>query len=182
MCVCVYYCRTYYKAVRWGGGREWRTCAMRDDEPRPVWMSPLITHFSFLFFFFFFFSPAFSKFTQLPPLPPVKNTSPTSPLPFPPPPPRPPGGRGPSCAGVARSRDKASVLISYAWILLPPLLHFFPAHPPDTPTPSPSPPQAIGGAFSGLEEVFSGLPSPSTALPPSLALESFCATKTERLS
>ena len=21
-----------------GGGGEWRTCAMRDDEPRPVWM------------------------------------------------------------------------------------------------------------------------------------------------
>ena len=39
-----YYCRTYYKAVRvWGGG-EWRTCAMGDDEPRPVWMSLLITH------------------------------------------------------------------------------------------------------------------------------------------
>ncbi len=37
--VCVfYYCRTYYKAVRVGGGGEWRTCAMRDDEPRPVWM------------------------------------------------------------------------------------------------------------------------------------------------
>ena len=36
-CVCVfYYCRTYYKAVRVGGGGEWRTCAMRDDEPRPV--------------------------------------------------------------------------------------------------------------------------------------------------
>jgi hypothetical protein len=35
--VCVYYCRTYYKAVRGGGGGEWRTCAMRDDEPRPVW-------------------------------------------------------------------------------------------------------------------------------------------------
>jgi hypothetical protein len=34
-----YYCRTYYKAVRVGGGGEWRTCAMRDDEPRPVWMS-----------------------------------------------------------------------------------------------------------------------------------------------
>ena len=35
--VCVfYYCRTYYKAVRVGGGGEWRTCAMRDDEPRPV--------------------------------------------------------------------------------------------------------------------------------------------------
>jgi hypothetical protein len=27
-----------------GGGGEWRTCAMRDDEPRPVWMSLLITH------------------------------------------------------------------------------------------------------------------------------------------
>ncbi len=39
MCyVCVfYYCRTYYKAVRVGGGGEWRTCATRDDEPRPVW-------------------------------------------------------------------------------------------------------------------------------------------------
>ena len=45
VCVCVfYYCRTYYKAVRVGGGGEWRTCAMRDDEPRPVWMSLLITH------------------------------------------------------------------------------------------------------------------------------------------
>jgi len=42
--VCVYYCRTYYKAVRGGGGGDWRTCAMRDDEPRPVWISPLITH------------------------------------------------------------------------------------------------------------------------------------------
>ena len=45
--VCVfYYCRTYYKAVRVGGGGEWRTCAMRDDEPRPVWMSLPITHTS----------------------------------------------------------------------------------------------------------------------------------------
>jgi hypothetical protein len=43
MCV-FYYCRTYYKAVRVGGGGEWRTCSMRDDEPRPVWMSLLITH------------------------------------------------------------------------------------------------------------------------------------------
>jgi len=43
-CVCVYYCRTCYKAVRGGGGGEWRTCAMRDDEPRPGWMSPLITN------------------------------------------------------------------------------------------------------------------------------------------
>jgi len=40
--VCVfYYCKTYYKAVRVGGGGEWRTCAMRDDEPRSVWMSLL---------------------------------------------------------------------------------------------------------------------------------------------
>ena len=38
-----YYCMTYYKAVRVGGGGEWRTCAMRDDEPRPVWMSLPIT-------------------------------------------------------------------------------------------------------------------------------------------
>ena len=46
VCVlCVfYYCRTYYKAVRVGGGGEWRTCAMRDDEPRPVWMRLPITH------------------------------------------------------------------------------------------------------------------------------------------
>ena len=36
--MCVYYCRTYYKAVRVGGEGEWRTCAMRDDEPRPVWI------------------------------------------------------------------------------------------------------------------------------------------------
>ena len=28
-----------------GGGGEWTTCAMIDDEPRPVWMSPLITFF-----------------------------------------------------------------------------------------------------------------------------------------
>jgi hypothetical protein len=43
--VCVfYYCRTYYKAVRVGGGGEWRTGAMRDDEPRPVWTSLPITH------------------------------------------------------------------------------------------------------------------------------------------
>jgi hypothetical protein len=43
MCV-FYYCRTYYKAVRVGGGGEWRTCAMRDDEPRPVWMSSRCRH------------------------------------------------------------------------------------------------------------------------------------------
>ena len=27
-----------------GGGGEWTTCAMIDDEPKPVWMSPLVTH------------------------------------------------------------------------------------------------------------------------------------------
>jgi hypothetical protein len=42
---CVYYCSTYYKAVRVGGGGEqWRTCATRDYEPRPVWTSLPITH------------------------------------------------------------------------------------------------------------------------------------------
>ena len=43
--VCVfYYCRTYYKAVRVGGGGEWRTCAMRYDEPRLVWTRLTTTH------------------------------------------------------------------------------------------------------------------------------------------
>ena len=42
-CVCVYYCSTYYKAVRVGGGGEWRTCVMRDDEPRPLLISLPIT-------------------------------------------------------------------------------------------------------------------------------------------
>ena len=42
--VCVYYCRTYDKVVRGGGGGEWTTCAMIDDEPRPVWTSLPITH------------------------------------------------------------------------------------------------------------------------------------------
>jgi hypothetical protein len=41
VCFIQSYCRTYssYKAqaVRVGGGGEWRTCATRDDEPRPVW-------------------------------------------------------------------------------------------------------------------------------------------------
>ena len=45
-CVCVYYCSTYYKAVRGGvgGGGEWRTCATRDDEPKPVRTSVPIAH------------------------------------------------------------------------------------------------------------------------------------------
>ncbi len=32
-CVCVYYCSTYYKAVREEEGGKWRTCATRDYEP-----------------------------------------------------------------------------------------------------------------------------------------------------
>ncbi len=40
-----------------GGGGEWRTCAMIDDEPRPVWMSPLVTHVKL--------SPAKKTFHQL---------------------------------------------------------------------------------------------------------------------
>ena len=42
--VCVYYCSSYYKAVRVCGGGRW-TCAARDDEPRPVWTSLPITHY-----------------------------------------------------------------------------------------------------------------------------------------
>jgi hypothetical protein len=42
--VCVYYCSTYYKAVRVGVGGEWRTCTTRDYEPRPVWTSLPIAH------------------------------------------------------------------------------------------------------------------------------------------
>ena len=45
-CVFVYYCRTYYKAVRVGGGGECGTCAMRNDESRPVWSSLPDTHYS----------------------------------------------------------------------------------------------------------------------------------------
>ncbi len=37
--MCVYYCRTYYKAVRGGGRRRVEDIAMIDDEPRTVWMS-----------------------------------------------------------------------------------------------------------------------------------------------
>ena len=40
--VCFYYCRPITKLFT--GGGEWRTCAMRDDEPRPVWMSLLAHH------------------------------------------------------------------------------------------------------------------------------------------
>ena len=42
--VCVHYCRTYYKAVRVGGWGEWGTCAMRDDESRPVFISSASMH------------------------------------------------------------------------------------------------------------------------------------------
>ena len=44
-CVCVFITAgPMIKLFAGGGGGEWRTCAMRDDKPRPVWMSPLITH------------------------------------------------------------------------------------------------------------------------------------------
>jgi hypothetical protein len=39
------------KLFAWGGGGYWRTCATRDDEPRPVWTSLPITH-GFNFFFY----------------------------------------------------------------------------------------------------------------------------------
>jgi hypothetical protein len=39
-----YYCSTYYKVVRVGGGGQWRTFATRDYEPRTVWTSLSITH------------------------------------------------------------------------------------------------------------------------------------------
>ena len=34
--VCVYYCSTYYKAVRESSEGKWRTCATKDYEPRPM--------------------------------------------------------------------------------------------------------------------------------------------------
>jgi hypothetical protein len=45
VCVQKYYCKLdlLQSCSRVGGG-EWRTCAMRDDEPRPVWTSLPITH------------------------------------------------------------------------------------------------------------------------------------------
>jgi hypothetical protein len=41
-CVCVYYCRAYYKAVRLGGEGDSGGHELR--EPRPVWTSLPITH------------------------------------------------------------------------------------------------------------------------------------------
>ena len=46
-CVCLlrqYLLTGYYKAVRVGGGGYWRTCATRDDKPRPVRTRLPITH------------------------------------------------------------------------------------------------------------------------------------------
>ena len=42
-CVCFITAGPITKLCAWGE-EEWRTCAMRDDEPRPVWMSLLIKH------------------------------------------------------------------------------------------------------------------------------------------
>ena len=45
VCVCVFITAgPITKLFAGGGGGEWTTCAMIDDEPRPVWMSPLVTH------------------------------------------------------------------------------------------------------------------------------------------
>ncbi len=42
--VCVLLLQDLLQSCSRGGGGEWRTCAMRDDEPRPLWMSLPITH------------------------------------------------------------------------------------------------------------------------------------------
>ena len=43
-CVCVSLLQDLLQSCSRGGGGEWRTCAMKDDEPRPVWMMLPITH------------------------------------------------------------------------------------------------------------------------------------------
>ena len=48
-CVCVFMCVFITagpgtKLFAWGGGGYGRTCATRDDEPRPVWTRLPITH------------------------------------------------------------------------------------------------------------------------------------------
>ncbi len=43
LCVCFITAGPITKLFAWGRG-EWRTWTMRDDEPRPVWMSLFITH------------------------------------------------------------------------------------------------------------------------------------------
>jgi hypothetical protein len=65
LCVCFITAGPIAKAVRVGGGGEWRTCATRDDEPRPVWTSLPITH-TLLSTIHFFFSrvASFSRFAQ----------------------------------------------------------------------------------------------------------------------
>ena len=45
VCVCVFITAgPITKLFAGRGGGEWTTCAMIDDEPKPVWMSPLVTH------------------------------------------------------------------------------------------------------------------------------------------
>jgi hypothetical protein len=41
---CVLLLQDLLQSCSRGGGGEWRTCAMRDDEPRPVWINLPITH------------------------------------------------------------------------------------------------------------------------------------------
>jgi hypothetical protein len=42
--VCVLLLQDLLQSCSCGGEGEWRTCAMRDDEPRPVWIRLPITH------------------------------------------------------------------------------------------------------------------------------------------
>jgi hypothetical protein len=45
VCVCVFITAgPSTKLFTWGGGGYGRTCATRDDEPRPVWTRLPITH------------------------------------------------------------------------------------------------------------------------------------------
>jgi hypothetical protein len=44
MCVCLLLQDLVQRCLHGGGGGYGRTCATRDDEPRPVWTSLPITH------------------------------------------------------------------------------------------------------------------------------------------
>jgi hypothetical protein len=48
VCVCVLLLQDLLQSCSRGGGGEWRTCAVRDDEPRPVWMRLPITHYGWV--------------------------------------------------------------------------------------------------------------------------------------
>jgi hypothetical protein len=48
VCVCLLLQDLVQRCIHGGGGGYGRTCATRDDEPRPVWTSLPITHSWFL--------------------------------------------------------------------------------------------------------------------------------------